>query len=152
MCNVKINCCLCHIAIMAHKVLIGQQFDSFLAFDSFKERYQNTGYVQFYRKDSPTVEASAARCPKKTLNPAIKFYEANYHCVRRGKKHKPTGTGKKETRYMYIYLFACWFIYSIVHSFSCYFMHSFVQSPVNSFIHSSTFRVGSPFLRIFGRL
>ena len=145
MCNVKLNYIvnvLCHIAIMAHKVHIGQHFDSFLAFESFKERYQNTEYVQFYRRDSRTVEAPVARCPKKTLNPAIKFYEATYHCVRGGKKHKPTGTGKKETRSKYPILSypilgssypilsypllgssypipsypilsACWFIYSI---------------------------------------
>ena len=92
---------------MAHKVHIGQQFDSFLAFECFKERYQNTEYVQFYRTDSRKIEASAAICPKKTLNPAIKFYEATCHCVRGGKKHKPTGTGKKETSlkiYLSIYL------------------------------------------------
>ena len=44
---------------MAHKVYIGQQFDSFLAFESFKEHYQNTEYDQFYRRDLRTVEASA---------------------------------------------------------------------------------------------
>ena len=90
---------------MAHKVHIGQQFDRFffLAFKSFKERYQNTEYVEFYRRDSLAVEASAARYPKKALNPAIKFYEATYHCVRGGKKHKPTGTGKKETRSIYLF-------------------------------------------------
>ena len=135
MCNVKINYfVLCHIAISAHKVHIGQQFHSFLAFESFKERYQNTEYVQFCRRDSRTVETSAARCLKKTLNPAIKFYETTYHCVRGGKKHKPTGTGKKETRYAYLS------IYSLVGSYIQLFVHFSFISCIRSFnlllIHS----------------
>ena len=63
---------------MAHKVHIGQQFDNFLAFESFIERYQYNECVQFFRRDSRTVEKAVGRLPNRTLNPAIKYYEVNY--------------------------------------------------------------------------
>ena len=58
------------------------------------------------------MEASAARCPKKTLNPAIKFYEATYHYVRGGKKHLSICT-------LFILSFIYLFIHSFVHSIAC---------------------------------
>ena len=87
---------------MAHKVHIGQQFDDFLAFESFIERYQYNECVQFFRRDSQRVEKAQGRLLNRTLNPAIKYYEAKYinHCIRGGKNFKPRGTGKKETRYI----------------------------------------------------
>ena len=55
MCNAKINYVVRHIAIMPHVL---QQCDSFLAFESFKECYQNTEYIQFYLEAICTGDAT----------------------------------------------------------------------------------------------
>ena len=50
-------------------------------------RYQNAENVQFYRRDSRTVDKAQPRLEKK-LNPKInKYYEVKYHCINGGKKH-----------------------------------------------------------------
>ena len=64
MCNAKIN----YVVSVTLQSWLTKSTSDNKAFGSFKERYQNTEYVQFYRRNSQTVEASAARCPKKTLN------------------------------------------------------------------------------------
>ena len=67
---------------MAHKVHIGQQFDDFFGFESFIEDYLYNECVQFFRRDSRTVEKAVGRLPNRTLNAAIKYYEAKYNCIR----------------------------------------------------------------------
>ena len=77
---------------MAHKVQIRQQFDSFLAFGSFKECYQNTEYVQFYRRDSRTVEASAPRCYQVLRsNLAITVFAAERNISQLGPERRKQG-------------------------------------------------------------
>ena len=93
----------CHFVTMAHKVHIGQQFDDFSAFESAISQYQNNENVQFFKRDSRSLEAAKGRVSNKTFNPRIKYYEVTYHCIRGGKNFKPRGTGKKETRYLSIY-------------------------------------------------
>ena len=93
-----------HFVTMAHKVYIVQQFDDFSAFESTISQYQNNENVQFFKRDSHSLEAAKGRVSNQTFNPRIKYYEVTYHCIRGGKNFKPTGTGKKETRYLCFYL------------------------------------------------
>ena len=55
--------------------------------------------MQFFKRDSRSLEAA-----KGVSNKTFKYYEVTYHCIRGGKNFKPRGTGKKETRYLSIYL------------------------------------------------
>ena len=55
-------------------------------------------YVQFYRRDSRSVDKAQPRLEKK-LNPKIKYYKVNYHCIiNGGKKHISKATGAREGR------------------------------------------------------
>ena len=82
---------------MAHNLHIGQKF---AAFESAIMCYQNAELnVQFYRRDSRSVDKAQLRLEKK-LNPKIKYYEIKYHCIKGGKKHISKATGAREGRYV----------------------------------------------------
>ena len=55
-------------------------------------RYQNAENVQFYSRDTRSVDKAQPLLEKK-LNPKIKYYEVNYHCIKGGKKHISKATG-----------------------------------------------------------
>ena len=59
---------------MAHNLHIGQKFEDLAAFESAIMRYQNAENVQFYWRDSKSVDEAQSRLEKK-LNPKIKYYE-----------------------------------------------------------------------------
>ena len=82
---------------MAHNLHIGQKFEDFAAFESAIMRYQNAENVQFYRRDSRSVDKAQPRLEKK-LNPKIKYYEVMYHCINGGKKHISKATGADSRR------------------------------------------------------
>ena len=57
-----------HMVRMAHNIHIGQKFEDFRAFESAIERYQNVESVQFFKRDSRTVEKAQPRFMNKILN------------------------------------------------------------------------------------
>ena len=60
---------------MAHSIHVGQKFEDYRgAFGSTIERCQCAESVQFYKRDSRTVQKAQARVQKK-LNELIKYYE-----------------------------------------------------------------------------
>ena len=59
---------------MAHSIHLGQKFEDYEAFESTIERYQSAESVQFYMRDSRTVQKAQPRVQKK-LNELIKYYE-----------------------------------------------------------------------------
>ena len=77
---------------MAHNSRIGQKIEDFAAFESAIMRYQNAENVQFYRRDSRSVDKAQPYLEKK-LNPKIRNYEVKYHCIHSGKKHISKATG-----------------------------------------------------------
>ena len=84
---------------MAYNLHIGQKFEDFAVFESAIMRYQNAENVQFYRRDSRSVDKAQPRLEKK-LNPKIKYYVVKYHCIHGGKKHISKATGAREGRYV----------------------------------------------------
>ena len=53
---------------MAHNIHIGQKFEDFRTFESAQKRYQNVESVQFYKRDSRTVEKAQPRITNRKLN------------------------------------------------------------------------------------
>ena len=82
---------------MAHNLHTGQKFEDFAAFESA----MNAENVQFYRRDSRSVDKAQLRLKKK-LNLKIKYmyYEVKYHCIHGGKKHISKATWAREGRYV----------------------------------------------------
>ena len=85
---------------MAHNIHIGQKFEDFRAFESALERYQNVESVQFYKRDSRTVEKAQPRITNKKLNARLKYYEITYSCIHGGKRFKSRGAGLREQGYL----------------------------------------------------
>ena len=65
---------LYHTVKMAHSIPVGQKFEDYQAFERAIERYQSAESVQFYKRDSRTVQKAQPRVQKK-LNELIKYYE-----------------------------------------------------------------------------
>ena len=80
---------------MAHNLHIGQKFEDFEASVSAIMRNQNDENVQFYRRDSRSVDKAQARL-EKMLNPKIKYYEVKYHCFTVGRNTFPRQQGLKK--------------------------------------------------------
>ena len=55
---------LYHMVKMVHSIHVGQKFEDYLAFVSAIERYQSAESVQFYKRDSRTLQ-KAKPCVKK---------------------------------------------------------------------------------------
>ena len=49
---------------MAHSIHVGQKFEVYQAFESAIERYQSSESVQFYKRDSRTVQTAQPRVQK----------------------------------------------------------------------------------------
>ena len=49
---------------MAHSIHVGQKFEDYQAFESAIEHYQSAESVQFYKRDSRTVQEAKPRVQK----------------------------------------------------------------------------------------
>ena len=56
---------------MAHSTHAGQKFEDYQAFESAIERYQSAESVQFYKRDSTTVQKAKPSVQKKMAEPWI---------------------------------------------------------------------------------
>ena len=79
---------------------VGELFPNYETLISKVEQYQGSNHVQFYRRDSRTIEKAAGRCPNKFkhLKPAFKYTELTFSCIHGGEKIKSDGTGKRSQR------------------------------------------------------
>ena len=57
---------------MAHNLHIGQKFEDFAAFESAIMCYQNAENVQFYRRDSRSLDKAQPRLEKKLNGRPVK--------------------------------------------------------------------------------
>ena len=75
---------------------VGQHFESFNELQTHLKRYEKENYVQFWCRDSRTVEAAQKRV-NRPLSKQINYYEISYRCIHGGKKLKARGEGKRRT-------------------------------------------------------
>ena len=75
---------------------VGDSFESFDALQTKIKAYEQAHYVQFWRRDSHTIEAAKKRLDR-SLNPALKYYEVKFCCIHGGQNCKPIGNGQRTT-------------------------------------------------------
>lgn len=75
---------------------VGQLFHSFEELQSHLKLYESQNYVQFWCRDSRTIQAAQKRM-NRPLSKQIKYYSITYRCIHGGKKFKPRGEGKRTT-------------------------------------------------------
>ena len=62
--------------------------DTFPDLERTIEKYQKEHFVQFYKRDSRTIESSIRRATNKKYNADIKYTHVTYSCINGGKKFK----------------------------------------------------------------
>ena len=73
---------------------VGESFESFEELKLKVKQYEEKHFVQFWIRDSRTVDSAQKRLTKK-LNEKIKYYEVVFCCVHGGKKFKSKGEGRR---------------------------------------------------------
>lgn len=77
------------------RIAVSTAFSSLEDLDKAIGSYQLENFVQFYKRDSRTIEAALRRAPNRYFNPAIKYSEVVYSCIHVGKKFKSESKGKR---------------------------------------------------------
>ena len=80
----------------APSFFVGQQFQMFEELERHLKLHEGHNFVQFWRRDSRTIEAAQRRV-NKAISDELKYYEITYRCIHGGKKFKARGTGKRTT-------------------------------------------------------
>ena len=75
---------------------VGDSFESFDALQVKIKAYERVHFVQFWRRDSCTIEAAKKRLDR-PLNPALMYYELKFCCIHGGQNFKPKGNGQRIT-------------------------------------------------------
>ena len=74
---------------------VGDTFHSVEEFEAALETYKES-YVEFWRRDSRTIEAARKRGINRPLKTELKYYELKY-CIHGGQAFKPRGKGTRTT-------------------------------------------------------
>ena len=77
--------------------VLGDCFDSFSAVEERLKKYKAANYVEFWKRDSRTIEAAQRRRPNKVIKSSLVYYELRYCCIHGGKPFQPKGKGIRHT-------------------------------------------------------
>ena len=67
---------------------VGQSFVTFDSLEASLLRWQDSHYVQLYKRDSQSVVAARKHCTKRHFSDAIKFASVKYACIHGRRQHK----------------------------------------------------------------
>ena len=76
---------------------VGDTFDSLQEFESALKAYKKEAYVEFWRRDSRTIEAARKKGVDRPLKAELQYYELKYCCIHGGQAFKPKGKGTRST-------------------------------------------------------
>ena len=76
---------------------VGEKFQGLEEFEKKLEAFKKREYVEFWRRDSRTIDAARKRGIDRPLKTELKYYEAKYCCIHGGRSFKPRGTGSRCT-------------------------------------------------------
>ena len=72
--------------------VFGDCFESFAKLEARVEKFENSHFVKFWKRDTRTVEAARKRM-NKSIKPELKYYEIKYCCIHGGQHFKSQGKG-----------------------------------------------------------
>ena len=76
---------------------VGDVFRSLEEFKSALKQYKESCFVEFWRRDSRTIEAAHERGIDRPLKAELKYYELKCCCIHGGQNFKPEGKGTRNT-------------------------------------------------------
>ena len=69
------------------ELAVGCEFSDFHRLSAAIENFEQTNFVQFYKRDSRRIEADVRRNTRKTYNTAIEYANITYACVHGGRAY-----------------------------------------------------------------
>ena len=72
--------------------VVGDCFESFAKLEARVEKFENSHFVKFWKRDTRTVKAARKRM-NKSIKPELKYYEIKYCCIHGGQHFKSQGKG-----------------------------------------------------------
>jgi len=75
---------------------VGELFESYDQLERKLEEYKQQKFVQFWKRDTRTIEAARKRLDK-PLKTDLKYYEVKFCCIHGGQAFKPKGKGRRNT-------------------------------------------------------
>ena len=85
---------------MATCLQVGEKFSKYSEVEEAIEAYQQSEFIQLYRRNTRSIEVYAKRVPKRNLletaNKELKVAELDLHCIHGGRDNfKSRGTGQR---------------------------------------------------------
>ncbi|CAC5411152.1 unnamed protein product [Mytilus coruscus] len=71
------------------------KFHSFSALNTRIRQYELQKKIEFYKRDSRTIESAGKRGIKRELSEDLKFYQIRYSCINGGKEHQNKTNGER---------------------------------------------------------
>ena len=76
---------------------VGDKFGTFQELENALESYKKECFVDFWKRDSRTIEASRKRGVDRPLKSKLKYFELRYCCIHGGQRFKPRRQGVRST-------------------------------------------------------
>ncbi|XP_076100949.1 uncharacterized protein LOC143070591 [Mytilus galloprovincialis] len=74
---------------------VGDTFSSFSALNTRIRQYEVQNNIEFYKRDSRTIESARKRRIKRELSEDLQFYQIRYSCINGGKEHNSKTNGER---------------------------------------------------------
>ncbi|XP_076116151.1 uncharacterized protein LOC143083747 isoform X2 [Mytilus galloprovincialis] len=74
---------------------VGDKFSSFSALNTRIRQYEVQKNIEFYKRDSRTIESARKRGIKRELSEDLQFYQIRYSCINGGKEHNSKANGER---------------------------------------------------------
>ncbi|XP_071125473.1 uncharacterized protein [Mytilus edulis] len=74
---------------------VGDKFSSFSALNTRIRQYEVQNNIEFYKRDSRTIESARKRGIKRELSEDLQFYQIRYSCINGGKEHNSKTNGER---------------------------------------------------------
>ena len=74
--------------------VVGDCFESFAKLEARVEKFENSHFVKFWKRDTRTIEAARKRM-NRSIKPELKYYEIKYCCIHGGQHFKLLGKGHR---------------------------------------------------------
>ena len=76
---------------------VGDLFPTYEELETKVKAYETKAFVQFWKRDTRTIEASRKRIDSIYIKQALRYYELKYCCIHGGQAFKGKGNGSRCT-------------------------------------------------------
>ena len=74
--------------------VVGDCFENFTKLEARVEKFENSHFVKFWKRDTRTIEAATKRM-NKSIKPELNYYEIKYCCIHGRQHFRSQGKGHR---------------------------------------------------------